>query len=149
MKALIQRVSRASVSVGGEEVSAIEKGLLILLGVVEGDTASDAEKLARKIVAMRIFPDSEGVMNINVKEVGGEILAVSQFTLAASLRRGNRPSYAAAAGRETALPLYEYFCGYLETLLEKKTARGVFGADMQVELINDGPVTIIADTESF
>lgn len=149
MIALIQRVSHASVSVEGREVAATGPGLLVLLGVVRGDTAADAVRLARKTAAMRIFPDSEGVMNLSVTESGGEILAVSQFTLAASVRRGNRPSYVAAAPGEEALPLYEEFCLQLEMLTGRQVGRGVFGADMKVALTNDGPVTIIADTADF
>ena len=137
MKAVIQRVARASVSVGGRQVSEIGRGLMILLGVVKGDTQEEAEKLARKIAGMRIFPDAEGVMNVNCIDAG------------ASLRRGNRPSYVEAAGRPEALPLYDSFCQTLGRLTGKEVARGEFGADMQVELINDGPVTIIADTKDF
>ncbi len=149
MKAVIQRVARASVSVGGRQVSEIGRGLMILLGVVKGDTQEEAEKLARKISGMRIFPDAEGVMNVNCIDAGADLMAVSQFTLAASLRRGNRPSYVEAAGRPEALPLYDSFCQTLGRLTGKEVARGEFGADMQVELINDGPVTIIADTKDF
>ncbi len=149
MKAVIQRVSRASVSVDNRQVSAIGCGLMVLLGVVNGDTEAEADKLARKIAGMRIFPDNEGVMNVNCIDAGAEIMAVSQFTLAASLRRGNRPSYVEAAGRPAALPLYDYFCRRLGQLTSKEVARGEFGADMMVELINDGPVTIIADTNNF
>lgn len=149
MKAVIQRVRRASVSVADRKVSEIGCGLMILLGVVKGDTAAEAEKLARKIAGMRIFPDADGVMNVNCIDAGAELMAVSQFTLAASLRRGNRPSYAEAAGRPEALPLYEYFCRSLSQHTGQNVAPGEFGADMQVELINDGPVTIIADTDDF
>lgn len=149
MKAVIQRVRRASVTVEGRMVSAIGPGLMILLGVVKGDSEAEADKLARKIAGMRIFPDAEGVMNVNCVDAGVEIMAVSQFTLAASLRRGNRPSYVEAAGRPEALPLYETFCIKLGEVTGKSVARGEFGADMQVELINDGPVTIIADTNEF
>ncbi len=149
MKALIQRVSEASVSVDGQAVSSIGRGLLVLLGVVRADGEAEADRLARKTAAMRIFPDAEGTMNLSCTDAGGYILAVSQFTLAASLRRGNRPSYADAAGREQALPLYEHFCRRLEELTGRPVGRGVFGADMQVSLVNDGPVTIIADTDAF
>ena len=149
MIALIQRVSHASVSVEGREIAATGPGLLVLLGVVRGDTAAEAVRLARKTAAMRIFPDSEGVMNLSVTESGGDILAVSQFTLAASVRRGNRPSYVAAAPGDEALPLYEEFCLQLEMLTGRQVGRGVFGADMKVALTNDGPVTIIADTADF
>ncbi len=149
MKSVIQRVARASVSVGGEKVAAIGRGLMILLCAVETDSEAEAEKLARKIAGMRIFPDAGGVMNVNCTDAGAAILCVSQFTLAASLRRGNRPSYSAAAGRDKALPLYDFFCRRLSELTSTGVERGVFGADMQVELVNDGPVTIIADTDEM
>lgn len=146
MRLVIQRVSRASVSIDGELRAGIGAGLMVLVGVAEGDTAEDARWLASKTVAMRIFPDAEGVMNRSVMDVGGEILAVSQFTLNASTRKGNRPSYIHAAGHELAIPLYELYCSECSRLTGKETATGVFGADMQVELINDGPVTIIIDS---
>lgn len=149
MKAVIQRVKGASVEVGGKEISRIDKGLMILVCAVRGDTEAQVEKLARKIAGMRIFPDAEGIMNVNVVDTDGAIMAVSQFTLAASLRRGNRPSYIEAQGRETAEPLYYSFCRRLEELTGRPVARGVFGADMQVSLVNDGPVTIIADTDAM
>lgn len=146
MRLVIQRVSRASVSIDGELRAGIGTGLMVLVGVAEGDTAEDARWLAAKTVAMRIFPDAEGVMNRSVMDAGGEILAVSQFTLNASTRKGNRPSYIHAAGHELAIPLYELYCSECSRLTGKETATGVFGADMQVELINDGPVTIIIDS---
>lgn len=121
---------------------------MVLVGVVEGDTAEDVDWLAQKTVNMRIFDDENGVMNRSVAEVGGEVLAVSQFTLAASTKKGNRPSYIHAAGHELAVPLYERFCEQVELLLGKRVARGQFGADMQVELVNDGPVTIIMDSKN-
>lgn len=146
MKAVIQRVSRASVDIAGERVGSIGRGLMILLGVTEGDTEEDAEWLAGKCARMRIFPDEAGVMNRSVVEAGGRALVVSQFTLAADIRKGNRPSYIHAAGHELAIPLYEFFCRRLGELIGSPVERGRFGADMQVELINDGPVTIPVDT---
>lgn len=147
MKIVIQRVARASVTIGGEKVSEIDKGLMILVGVVEGDTSEDMEWLALKTANMRIFNDENGVMNRSVIDTDGEILAVSQFTLAASTKKGNRPSYIHAAGHELAIPLYDAFCNKLAELTGKPTKKGVFGADMQVELVNDGPVTIIVDSK--
>lgn len=147
MKIVIQRVARASVTIGGEKVSEISKGLMILVGVVEGDTSEDMEWLALKTANMRIFNDENGVMNRSVIDTDGEILAVSQFTLAASTKKGNRPSYIHAAGHELAIPLYDAFCNKLAELTGKTTKKGVFGADMQVELVNDGPVTIIVDSK--
>ena len=147
MKIVIQRVARASVTIGGEKVSEISKGLMILVGVVEGDTSEDMEWLAIKTANMRIFNDENGVMNRSVIDTDGEILAVSQFTLAASTKKGNRPSYIHAAGHELAIPLYDAFCNKLAELTGKTTKKGVFGADMQVELVNDGPVTIIVDSK--
>lgn len=147
MKIVIQRVARASVTIGGEKVSEIGKGLMILVGVVEGDTSEDMEWLALKTANMRIFNDENGVMNRSVIDTDGEILAVSQFTLAASTKKGNRPSYIHAAGHELAIPLYDAFCNKLAELTGKTTKKGVFGADMQVELVNDGPVTIIVDSK--
>lgn len=146
MRLVIQKVSEASVSIGGELHSEIGKGLMILVGVAEGDTAADVEWLAAKTAAMRIFPDEKGVMNRSLIEVGGEALAVSQFTLTASTKKGNRPSYIHAAGHDVAIPLYELYCEKLSALLSKEVKRGVFGADMQVALVNDGPVTIVIDS---
>lgn len=146
MRLVIQRVSRASVSIGGELHSEIGRGLLILVGVETGDSEADAEWLAAKTAAMRIFPDAGGVMNLSVKDIGGEALAVSQFTLTASTRKGNRPSYIRAAGHDLAVPLYEKYCECLSSLLGRPVGRGVFGADMAVSLINDGPVTIVIDS---
>lgn len=146
MKAVIQRVSEAEVSVAGETIGKIGRGLMILLGVEHGDTEADGEWLARKCAAMRIFPDENGVMNLSVCDIEGSVLVVSQFTLAASIKKGNRPSYINAAGHELAVPLYEKFCADMEKLTGRATERGRFGADMQVRLINDGPVTIIADS---
>lgn len=135
-------------TIAGELHSQIGAGLMILVGVVEGDTMEDVDWLAQKAVNMRIFNDENGVMNRSVLDVGGEILAVSQFTLAASTKKGNRPSYIHAAGHELAVPLYEAFCDKTAQLLGRETKRGVFGADMQVELVNDGPVTIIVDSRN-
>ena len=148
MKIVIQRVSRASVSIGGSLFSSIKAGLMVLVGVVEGDTEDDVDWLAQKTVNMRIFDDDNGVMNRSVAEIGGEVLAVSQFTLAASTKKGNRPSYIHAAGHELAVPLYERYCEQVQSLLGKAVARGQFGANMQVELVNDGPVTIIVDSRN-
>lgn len=146
MRLVIQRVRNASVNIGGEEVSSIEKGLLVLVGVENGDTEEDMRWLAGKTVGLRIFDDEEGVMNRSVLDIGGDILAVSQFTLTASTKKGNRPSYIRAAGHDLAVPLYEKYCETLSSSLGKEVGRGVFGADMQVSLINDGPVTIIIDS---
>lgn len=148
MKIVIQRVSRASVTIGGDLFSSIGAGVMVLVGVVEGDTADDVDWLAQKMVNMRIFDDEAGVMNRSVVDVGGDVLAVSQFTLAASTKKGNRPSYIHAAGHELAVPLYERFCEQVQLLLGRSVARGQFGANMQVELVNDGPVTIIVDSKN-
>lgn len=146
MRIVIQRVTRASVTIGGELYSSIRTGLMVLVGVEHGDTPEDARWLVAKTAALRIFPDEYGVMNRSVMDVGGEVLAVSQFTLTASTRKGNRPSYIRAAGHDEATPLYEFYCVELERSLGRDVRRGVFGADMQVELVNDGPVTIIIDS---
>lgn len=147
MRLVIQRVSHASVDIEGKRVSAIGSGLLILVGVTRDDTDDDVAWLAQKTSAMRIFDDDNGVMNRSVVDVGGEVLAVSQFTLHASTRKGNRPSYIHAAGHELAVPMYEAYCQRLGELIGKPVAMGVFGADMQVSLLNDGPVTIILDSK--
>lgn len=148
MRTVIQRVSSASVAVHEEGYEArIGKGLLVLAAFIEEDTEDDLEWTARKIAAMRIFDDNDGVMNLSVKDVGGEILAVSQFTLYASTVKGNRPSYVKAAKPDVAVPLYEKFLIRLEEQLGKPVAKGVFGADMKVGLLNDGPVTIIVDSK--
>ncbi len=146
MRLVIQRVTRASVSIGGELHSSIGTGIMVLVGVEVGDGAADVDWLAGKLAALRIFDDDAGVMNRSITDVGGELLAVSQFTLTASTRKGNRPSYIRAARPEEAVPLYEMFCSEMEARLGKEVKRGVFGADMQVELVNDGPVTIIIDS---
>lgn len=146
MRIILQRVSRASVNIGGEKYSAIGHGLMVLVGVEQGDTEADALWLAAKTAALRIFPDEGGVMNRSVIDAGGEILAVSQFTLTASTRKGNRPSYIRAAAHDLATPLYQLYCDELSRITSRTTLQGVFGADMQVEMINDGPVTIMIDS---
>lgn len=146
MRLVIQRVREASVSIDGRIVSAIGQGMLVLVGVESGDGEDDMKWLVSKTAGLRIFDDNDGVMNRSVLDVGGDILAVSQFTLTASTRKGNRPSYIRAAGHELAVPLYEKYCEALSAVLGKPVGRGVFGADMQVSLINDGPVTIIIDS---
>ncbi len=146
MRLVIQRVKNASVTIGGELHSEIGHGLMVLVGVAEGDTLDDVKWLAAKTAAMRIFNDDEGVMNRSVIDCGGEVLAVSQFTLTASTRKGNRPSYIHAAGHDLAIPLYDAFCEQVQALVGREVKRGVFGADMQVALVNDGPVTIIIDS---
>ena len=148
MKVVLQRVRNASVSISGEIRSYIGPGMLVLLGISQDDDRSDLEWLVRKIAALRIFDDEDGVMNRSIVEVGGEALVVSQFTLLASTRKGNRPSWFKAAGHEIAVPLYEAFCSALSEAIGKPVGTGVFGADMQVSLINDGPVTICIDTKN-
>ena len=147
MRLVIQRVTHSSVSIEGTLHSEIGHGLMVPVGVAVGDTPDDARWLAAKTAAMRIFPDEAGVMNRSVIDAGGEILAVSQFTLNASTRKGNRPSYIHAAGHDLAIPLYELYCDECAALINKPVKRGVFGADMQVELVNDGPVTIVIDSK--
>jgi len=146
MRIVIQRVAHASVTIGGEPFSSIGRGMMVLVGVEDGDTDDDAAWLASKTAALRIFDDEAGVMNRSVADTGGEVLAVSQFTLTASTRKGNRPSYIRAAGHDTAVPLYERYCSLLESTLGRPVRRGRFGADMAAELLNDGPVTIIIDS---
>jgi len=148
MRVVVQRVKRASVSIGGESRSAIGKGLLVLLGIEETDRSDDATWLAAKIVNLRIFDDSNGVMNLSAAEAEGGILIVSQFTLFASTKKGNRPSYIRAARPEKAIPLYEEFISVTEALLGQRVGTGLFGAMMEIELVNDGPVTIIIDSRS-
>jgi len=147
MRSVIQRVSRASVSIAGSVYSEIEKGLLVFLGIEDSDGLEDIIWLSNKIVNLRIFNDESGVMNISVKDIDGDVLLVSQFTLHASTRKGNRPSYITASKPEIAIPLYEKMIRQLTIDLNKKIYTGVFGADMKVELINDGPVTIIIDSK--
>lgn len=146
MRLVIQRCLEASVTIEGKLHSSIGPGLMILVGVENGDGPDDAAWLASKTAGLRIFNDDAGVMNRSVVETGGQLLAVSQFTLTASTRKGNRPSYIRAAGHETAVPLYELFCSLLEKAAGAPVKRGVFGADMKVSLVNDGPVTIIIDS---
>ena len=148
MRAVIQRVKKASVKSEKGILSAIGPGLVVLAGIEESDTREDVEWLSNKIVRLRIFNDSDGVMNLSLSETGGDIIVVSQFTLHAKTKKGNRPSYIKAANPETAIPLYEYFVSRLSDLLGKSVGTGEFGAMMMVEIHNDGPVTIIIDTKN-
>jgi D-tyrosyl-tRNA(Tyr) deacylase len=148
MRAVIQRVTRASVHIDGQLRSQIQQGLLVLLGIEEQDDDEDIEWLCGKIFRMRIFSDSQGLMNLSLEEINGELLLISQFTLHASTKKGNRPSFIRAARPEQAIPLYEKMIKALELNLKKKIGTGIFGADMQVELLNDGPVTIIIDSKN-
>lgn len=148
MRVVIQRVSHASVTIEGEVKSAIGKGYLILIGIEEIDSSEDIDWLVRKIIGLRVFDDENGVMNRSIMEVGGEILVISQFTLFASYKKGNRPSWLRAAKHDISIPLYEEFCHKLSTELGKPVGTGEFGADMKVELLNDGPVTICMDTKN-
>ncbi len=148
MRAVIQRVKKASVTIEGMINASIENGLLVLLGIEDADTMEDIEWLSAKIVNLRVFNDDAGVMNLSVKDAGGDIILVSQFTLHASTKKGNRPSYIKASKPDVAVPLYEKMIQQLETDIGKKIGTGIFGADMQVELINDGPVTIVIDTKN-
>jgi len=148
MKVVIQRVSQASVTINGKKVASIQKGLLILLGIVDDDQQEDIDFLVRKIVNLRIFNDANGVMNTSLLDVDGEIIVVSQFTLHASTKKGNRPSYIKAAKPEVAIPLYENFVSTLQKEIDAKVQTGEFGADMKVELLNDGPATIIIDSKN-
>jgi D-tyrosyl-tRNA(Tyr) deacylase len=147
MRAVIQRVTKASVTIEGRIKSEIGAGLLVLVGIEEADNETDVEWLTNKIVQLRIFDDSNGIMNLSVQETAGSILAISQFTLHAKTKKGNRPSYIKAARPQTAIPLYELFVSRLSSLTGRETGTGEFGAMMQVELINDGPVTILIDTK--
>jgi D-tyrosyl-tRNA(Tyr) deacylase len=148
MRVVIQRVTEASVSISGAVTAAIGPGLLVLLGICEEDGTDDIDWLVRKIAGLRVFDDEAGVMNVDVRDAGGDVLVVSQFTLLASTRKGNRPSYIRAARPEVAIPLYEQFCTSLEAALGRPVPTGTFGADMQVSLVNDGPVTICIDTKN-
>lgn len=148
MRAVIQRVSHASVSIGGKVKSAIGPGFLVLLGIEEADNREDADWLCRKIAGLRVFDDENGVMNRSILDTAGQVLVVSQFTLMASYKKGNRPSYIRAAGHDHAIPMYEYVVATLQELLKQPVGTGEFGADMQVELLNDGPVTICMDTKN-
>ena len=147
MRTVIQRVLSASVTIGGKVKASIGPGLLVLLGVGQEDRQEDLDYLVKKIAALRIFNDEAGVMNRSVVDVGGEVLVVSQFTLLASTRKGNRPSYIRAAGHALAVPMYERFCTALSDAIGRPVGTGEFGADMQVTLVNDGPVTIIIDSK--
>lgn len=147
MKAVIQRVSKASVTIKGEKVANIESGLLILLGIVNEDSREDIDWLAKKIANLRIFNDENNVMNKSLLDINGDAIIVSQFTLHASTKKGNRPSYIQAAKPDIAIPLYEEFITVFEKHVDNKVQTGQFGADMKVELLNDGPVTIIIDTK--
>jgi D-tyrosyl-tRNA(Tyr) deacylase len=148
MRLVIQRVSQASVTIDGEKKSAIGNGLLIFVGIEEADTTTDGEWLAAKVVNLRIFNDENGVMNCSVMDINGEILIVSQFTLHAMTKKGNRPSYIHAAKPEIAIPLYENFCKLVSEKLGKEVKTGTFAADMKVALVNDGPVTILMDSKN-
>jgi D-aminoacyl-tRNA deacylase len=148
MRAVLQRVSEASVTIGGNIKGTIGTGLLILLGIEINDTKEDIEWLGAKISRLRIFADNDGLMNLSVQDIGGELLVISQFTLHSSTKKGNRPSFLNAARPETAIPLYEEFVAYMEKEMGKKVQTGEFGADMKVALINDGPVTIIMDSRN-
>lgn len=149
MKAVIQRVTSASVAVEGETLGAIDRGYLILLGVHESDTEAEAELLAKKVVNLRVFEDEDGKMNLSLLDTGLSCLVISQFTLLANTRKGNRPSFIEAARPEQAVPLYEHFMEQLKALGVKEVRHGQFGADMTVSLINDGPVTIVLDTDTW
>ena len=148
MRVLIQRVKKASVTVDNKLISLIDKGLLIFVGICDEDNDEDIEWLTKKIANIRLFDDENGVMNLSVTDTGGDILAVSQFPLMASTKKGNRPSYIKAAKPDISVPLYEKFCTEMEIAVNKPIKRGIFGADMKVELINDGPVTIFIDSKN-
>lgn len=148
MRAVIQRVTRASVTIEGEKAADIQTGLLVLVGIEDADSQEDIDWLAAKIVKLRIFGDANGVMNLSVQEAGGDIIVVSQFTLHALTKKGNRPSYIKAARPDVAIPLYKAFVKQMEIELGKPVQTGRFGADMKVDLLNDGPVTILIDTKN-
>jgi len=148
MRIVIQRVTHASVIIGGSTKSTIQDGYLILVGIGEDDTTEDADWLAKKVIGLRVFNDENGIMNRSIMDINGEILVVSQFTLMASYKKGNRPSWIHAARHEVSIPLYNHFCATLSELLGKPVGEGEFGADMKVELLNDGPVTICMDTKN-
>ena len=148
MRVVIQRVTKASVTINGSVNGAIQKGLLVFVGIEEADNMEDISWLSNKIINLRIFDDDQGVMNLSLKEIGGNILLISQFTLHATTKKGNRPGYSKAARPELAIPLYQAFINQLQKDLEKEIATGEFGADMKVELLNDGPVTIVIDTKN-
>lgn len=148
MRVVIQRVKHASVTIEGVRKSAIQQGFLVLVGIEEADTEEDANWLCKKIAGLRVFDDENGTMNKSVIDINGDVLVVSQFTLMASTKKGNRPSYIRAAGHAHAVPLYEYFCNEMNIAIGKQVGTGEFGADMKVELLNDGPVTICMDTKN-
>ena len=148
MRILIQRVKKASVTIEEKLISLINNGLLLFIGITEDDTQEDIQWLTKKVANIRLFDDENGVMNLSVMDIDGEIMAVSQFTLMASTKKGNRPSYIKAAKPEISVPLYEQFCSEMELAVNKPIKRGVFGADMKVELLNDGPVTIFIDSKN-
>lgn len=148
MRVVIQRVSKASVTIAQQKVAAIQKGVLVLLGIENNDSQEDIDWLVRKIINLRIFNDENQVMNLSLQDVQGDVILVSQFTLHASTKKGNRPSYIKAAKPDIAIPLYEKFIRSLENALQKPIQTGVFGADMKVELLNDGPVTILIDSKN-
>jgi D-tyrosyl-tRNA(Tyr) deacylase len=148
MKIVIQRVLSSKVIVNEQIVGKIEQGLLILVGIVEDDTQEDIDWLVKKIVQLRIFDDNDGIMNLSIRDIGGNILVISQFTLHAMTKKGNRPSYINAAKPESAIPIYEKFIEKIELELNQKIEKGIFGADMKVHLINDGPVTLIIDSKN-
>lgn len=149
MRVVVQRVTEASVTIDGETISAINEGLLLLIGITHSDSENEIDRIARKIVTLRIFDDEKGVMNRSVQDIGGSILAVSQFTLYGNCKKGNRPSYIDAAPGAVSEPLYDAFCDRLEQLLPGKIQRGRFGAVMKVQLLNNGPVTIVLDSNNL
>ena len=148
MRVLIQRVKRASVTIEGKVISLIDNGLLLFVGICDEDNSEDIAWLTKKIANIRLFDDNDGIINLSVTDIDGDILAVSQFTLMASTKKGNRPSYIKAAKPNISVPLYEQFCNEMELAVNKPIKRGVFGADMKVELLNDGPVTIFIDSKN-
>lgn len=148
MRAVVQRVSEASVSVENKIISEIQNGILVLLGIEEADNAEDIDWLSRKVANLRIFDDENGVMNMNLLDIEGQALVVSQFTLLASTKKGNRPSYIKAAKPEISVPIYNTFVDSLSSTIGKQVKTGIFGADMQIRLVNDGPVTILIDTKN-
>lgn len=149
MRVVVQRVTEASVTIDGEKISAINEGLLLLIGITHSDSENEVDRITRKIVTLRIFDDEKGVMNRSVQDIGGSILAVSQYTLYGNCKKGNRPSYIDAAPGAVSEPLYDAFCDRLEQLLPGKIQRGRFGADMKVHLLNNGPVTILLDSNNL
>ncbi len=149
MRVVVQRVTEASVTINGETISAINEGLLLLIGITHSDSENEIDRITRKIVTLRIFDDEKGVMNRSVQDIGGSILAVSQFTLYGNCKKGNRPSYIDAAPGAVSEPLYDAFCDRLEQILPGKIQRGRFGADMKVQLLNNGPVTILLDSNNL